>query len=459
MNKKTLNTFGIERSSTVSKMRNMAPKSVPFSVGNSRIWSLGIAIVIFSSLGCKEQPARPETYEPNYLFAKRWSYSEEISTDQFIKDSRLLLTEWFGSPETPQLPPLLKEDEDYEEFLSIEKMKAALGPAVSTTEQPGESGLYQQYCVSCHGETGQGRGTVAASQNPYPRDFRRGLFKYKVTPRNSKPLKTDIASVIRHGLNGSQMRAFSNLSQQQIDALVEYVVFLSVRGELERKLIQTGAQEIDPDESFNPDPSKRERLYDISLKNSTDEKAKKAFKSQVEQASDTLTEIVDAWIAAEDRVKKPALPISFPVAGITSEAELDKKSLAASIEKGRELFKSTGGCSKCHGESAKGDGQQVPDYDEWTKEWTKNIGIDPLDIDELTPFLAIGGLKPQPLLPRNLVEGKFRGGRDPFAVHHRVLHGIDGSPMPAAAIVSNPTEVGLLPDDVWHLVNYVLSLN
>jgi mono/diheme cytochrome c family protein len=67
-------------------------------------------------------------------------------------------------------------------------------------------------------------------------------------------------------------------------------------------------------------------------------------------------------------------------------------------------------------------------------------------------------MKPQPLSPRNLNEGKLRGGRDPLAVYHRIFHGIAGSPMPAAAIAQSTTDVGLQPDDLWHLVNYVLSL-
>jgi mono/diheme cytochrome c family protein len=412
---------------------------------------------MFFFVGCKEQPPTPAAFEPNHLFAHRWAYDQEMSTDRILYDSQDLVTEWFGTPDEPKLPDLFKED-DYAELVSLEKMKPAVGPAVSTTE-PGATGLYRQLCVSCHGETGQGRGTVAASQNPYPRDFRRGLFKYKVTPRNSKPLKADLARTLRQGLTGTQMPLFDKLKDDQIDALVEYVVYLSIRGELERKMIQLGAvDELDPEQAFNEDVSKRERLYDVSLKDSTDEKAQKVFKSQLEQANDLLTEVVDSWIAAEERVKTPAVPTGFPVASVTAEADIDQQALAASIEKGRELFKTTGGCSKCHGESGKGDGIQVPDYDEWTKEWTKAINIDYTDIEELQPFLALGGLKPQPLAPRNLVEGKFRGGREAKALHHRIVHGIDGSPMPAAALVTNPGEVGLQPDDVWHLVNYVLSL-
>ncbi len=76
------------------------------------------------------------------------------------------------------------------------------------------------------------------------------------------------------------MPLFDKLKDEQIDALVEYVVYLSIRGELERKMIQLGAvDELDPEQAFNEDVSKRERLYDVSLKNSTDEKAQKVFKS------------------------------------------------------------------------------------------------------------------------------------------------------------------------------------
>jgi mono/diheme cytochrome c family protein len=255
------------------------------------------------------------------------------------------------------------------------------------------------------------------------------------------------------------MPLFDKLSDKQIDGLVEYVVYLSIRGEFERKLIQTGVMDLDPKEAFNEDPKKRERIYDVSYRGATDELKKKAFEDQLEVASDLLTDIADGWIDAEDSVKKATPPKEIPVLGYTDEKDIDAEALASSIAKGRKLFvDQVAACSKCHGESAKGDGQQLPDYDDWTKEWTKQLELDPTDTEELLPFLARGGMKPQPLSPRNLNEGKFRGGRDPQAVYHRIFHGIAGSPMPAAAIAPSPTDVGLQPDDLWHLVNYVLSL-
>ena len=408
--------------------------------------------------GCRDTEIQSVAFEPNYLWAHRMGYSEEEKpTDQVLSDSRDLLVEWFGTPDHPKLPPLFA-DQDYADLISLEKMRPAVGPAVPGTV-PGDRGLYRQLCVSCHGETGQGRGTVAASQNPYPRDFRRGLYKYKTTARNAKPLKSDLSRTLREGLAGSQMPLFDKLSAAQLEGLVEYVVYLSIRGEFERKLITIGVMDLDPDQAFNPEPKKRERLYDVSYRGSSEEAKKKAFESQVEDATDLLTTIAEEWIEAEELVKEFTPPKEIPVHGLTPENEIDQTVLAASIAKGRELFiNQVSACSKCHGESAKGDGQQIPDYDDWTKEWTKQINIEPTDTENLLPFLARGGMKPQALSPRNLNEGKLRGGRDPRAVYHRIFHGITGSPMPGAAIAASASEPGLHQDELWHLVNYVLSL-
>jgi len=383
--------------------------------------------------------------------------SQDVPTEQFLADSKDLLIDWFGTPDQPKLPPAFA-DSDYADLISLEAMQPAVGAAPESIE-PGDHGLYRQLCASCHGETGQGRGTVAASQNPYPRDFRKGVFKYKSALRNSKPLKSDIAHTLRHGLAGSQMPLFNKLTDKQIDALVDYVIYLSVRGEFERQLLAMGAADLDPEESFNSDPTKRERIYDVSYRGSAVEAEAKSLKEQLSNAEDLLTEIADAWTDAEDEVEEVEAPEDVPVPGLTPESDIDADELAASIAKGRELFVgSVAACSKCHGDSGKGDGKQLADYDEWTKDWTVQINVKPDDLNAILPFMARGGMKPQPILPRNLVEGNFRGGRDPIAVYRRILYGIAGGPMPAAALANKPGEPGLTTDDLWHLVNYVLSL-
>ena len=415
-----------------------------------RIDRVGFALLIGSSaisflFGCAPNKIAPSAFEPNYLYAQALATAEDTPLEQPLSDAQDLLNDWFGALDEPKLPPLFA-DEDYKALLSLNNLELAAGPPVSSVE-PGEKGLYRQLCASCHGESGQGRGPVAASQNPYPREFRHGVFKYKSTPRKYKPTKEDIAKTLQKGLSGTQMPLFNKLSSKQIDALVDYVIFLSIRGELERKLLYNAAYELDLD---------KDRVYNVALKNSKDGESKKKIDSQVETATELLTGIVDVWIDSEESVENFSLP-TFPLFGKATDENRDQ--LAESIAKGKKLFVSEdAACAKCHGASARGDGPQLPDYDDWTKDWTSKIGIKPTEIEKLLPLMARGGMKPQPLKPRNIVEGKFRGGRDPIDLYRRIRYGIVGAPMPAATIVKSADEKGLREDDVWHIVNFVLSI-
>lgn len=403
------------------------------------------AATLSSAVGCRKDDTASLRHEPNYLYASSLEITENMDFNRPLSDSQDLLVEWFGTLNHPKLPPLLKES-GYKDFIDPELLAIAAGPP-STTIEPGETGLYRHQCASCHGESGQGRGPVAASQNPYPREFRFGVFKYKNTPRRYKPTKADLTRSIRRGMAGSQMRAFDKLTDKQVAALVDYVIFLSVRGEFERKLLYSAAHDLDPD---------KDRVYNVALQNSSDSDAKKTLDGQIELATEILTEIVDMWIESPDVEEDIDLP-DLPIFGKSNEE--NRKALEESIARGKQLFASEeAACAKCHGVSAKGDGPQLPDYDDWTKDWTTKIGINPKNTDELIPLMAKGGLKPQPLMPRNLVEGKFRGGRDPQDLYRRIKQGIVGATMPAANIVRSKDEKGLLEEDVWHIVNYILSI-
>jgi mono/diheme cytochrome c family protein len=243
------------------------------------------------------------------------------------------------------------------------------------------------------------------------------------------------------------MPKFTKLSEQQIESLVDYVIYLSIRGELERKLLYLAAYDLDLESA---------RIYNASWKSSSDEKEKSTYQEQVDAATEILTEIADAWKDAPDRVEEFAKP-SCPIFGL--ETDENKSQLTESIEKGQKLFVGdTAACAKCHGQAGKGDGPQAADYDDWTKDWTSKIGIQPTDAEKLLPLMARGGLKPQPLKPRNIVAGHLRGGRDPIDIYRRIRYGIPGATMPAAAMAASEGAPGLTPDDVWHLVNYVLSI-
>jgi mono/diheme cytochrome c family protein len=369
--------------------------------------------MVLALSGCREPNTDANLHEPNYLFAQVMKISQDTEMDPALAKTQGLMKEWFGTTDAPKIPEALREA-PYDTLFTESNLQLAAG-------RSGEPGLYAaQQCASCHGPTGQGRGPVAASQNPYPRDFRPGWFKFKSTMRSSKPLKSDLVRILRKGLSGSQMPIFDKLSDSEIDALVDYTVFLSIRGEFERALLQ-----------------------DAAMDNGEDQ-------------TDLLTTIADRWVDANDSAEELDRP-SFPLVGSETPETADQ--LAASIQKGKELFLGPiAACSQCHGEGGDGAGTKLPDYDDWTKEWTAKIGLNPDNLDEVAPMMALGGMKPQHLKPRSIVEGHLRGGREPIDVYRRIRYGISGSPMPAASLAATSEESGLQPDDLWHLVNYVLSI-
>jgi mono/diheme cytochrome c family protein len=228
------------------------------------------------------------------------------------------------------------------------------------------------------------------------------------------------------------MPSFKLLSEVEIDALVEYVKYLSIRGEVERMLVEEMAIELDEGELLvDPDDPQGSMEFIVE---------------------DFLATVVAKWQRAESEVTPvPARP------------EMDDEEMLASVERGRDLFYGAiANCVKCHGLAQLGDGQQ-DDYDEWAKDFHDLTSVASADerqkiVDEL---VSLGGLPPRNIIPRNLRLGVYRGGRRPVDIYWRILNGIEGSPMPAAVLRppgAPPESKGLSPDDLWDIVNYVQAL-
>ncbi|RPI82931.1 MAG: hypothetical protein EHM42_08935 [Planctomycetaceae bacterium] len=166
--------------------------------------------------------------------------------------------------------------------------------------------LYGRYCVICHGVTGDGAGIVADLVEPRPRDFRRGVFKFQSTPYGARPLRGDLARTIARGMPGTLMPAFGRLTKSECDAIVDYVLALARRGELERELALAAAV----DDELTP------LLVD-----------------------QTVDDILFAWREAEGQTVQPLSP--------------QPEFTAERVNRGREAFVARG-CAKCHGEDGKG---------------------------------------------------------------------------------------------------------
>lgn len=94
--------------------------------------------------------------------------------------------------------------------------------------------VYKHMCVFCHGEDGNGGGKATSYLYPWPRDFRKGIFKYRSTPSGSLPRDEDIYRAIKKGIAGSAMPGWEDaLSEDEIRAVVLYIKKFSNRFDTE----------------------------------------------------------------------------------------------------------------------------------------------------------------------------------------------------------------------------------
>jgi mono/diheme cytochrome c family protein len=166
--------------------------------------------------------------------------------------------------------------------------------------------IYSRYCVQCHGVNGDGKGLAAEYLLPKPRNYLMGIFKFTSTTYGSKPLREDLLRTVKRGIRGTSMPSFPLLPPKDLEAVVDYVLALTRRGELETKL----ADQAEFDEQI-----------------------------EAEKVPDLVKEIVTRWDAARGQVVYP----STPMPTFTQ----------VNVDKGKEAFL-TNGCAKCHGEDGRG---------------------------------------------------------------------------------------------------------
>jgi len=83
--------------------------------------------------------------------------------------------------------------------------------------------LYQEYCASCHGVSGDGTGDLAYLVYPKPRDFTGGKFKIKSTLPGLPPTDDDLFKTISQGMPGTAMPAFNFLKDDEIKSLTDVI--------------------------------------------------------------------------------------------------------------------------------------------------------------------------------------------------------------------------------------------
>ena len=311
--------------------------------------------------------------------------------------------------------------------------------------------VYREHCVHCHGTSGDGNGPTAQYLNPLPRDYRLGRFKFTSTSRDSRASRADLQRTVQEGIPGTYMPSFLLLAEDDLEAVVEYVRWLAMRGEYELKMVTEFETDFS-EKAVQNQVRNSQLLYasqlaaweqskqgdrpeppnESAIRRELNEDLQSALEGFAETADDLATEVAEAWSNAElpESVIRPTEPRT-----ITHES--DPESWRQSLANGRKYYMEN--CSNCHGPTGRGDGAQVFAFQ--TIPGT----------DETYPEPGLFDDWGNPIDPRNLTRGVYRGGRRPIDLYRRVHQGIPGTPMP-------PFSSKLTDPQIWDLVNYVMSL-
>jgi mono/diheme cytochrome c family protein len=115
---------------------------------------------------------------------------------------------------------------------------------------------YLEYCVSCHGVKGDGKGISSKGLYPPPRNFTLGLFKFGTTLSGELPRDEDLMKIIRHGLNGSAMLPW-DISDERLYAVTQYIkTFAPTVWEQKDKALA-------PQVTLTPDPFVANKSYAV----------------------------------------------------------------------------------------------------------------------------------------------------------------------------------------------------
>lgn len=271
-------------------------------IGNASLLALGTLLLA----GCER--ATPLVYEP--------SPKVKALSAEFQSKIGEILRENCGTPAEPKL----------------------LGnSSVPLAHLKHGAAVYARQCAQCHGTTGDGNGPAAVHLVPRPRDYRLGTFKFTTTGYGAKPVRDDLVRVVTRGIAGTSMPSFALMSKKDFEAVIDYVLVLTHRGELEFML-----------------------AYEAELEEEI----------AAERVPEMIDEILEKWRAAQSSVIQPTIP----------QPVFTSQHLAA----GKQAFL-TKGCSKCHGDDGRGQSRE-------------NLGIDgwgfPTKAADLTSGMLRGGTQP-----------------------------------------------------------------
>jgi mono/diheme cytochrome c family protein len=100
---------------------------------------------------------------------------------------------------------------------------AGTGAAAESAAVREGRALYGHYCAGCHGDRGDGRGPAAEMLIVKPRDFTKGIFKFRSTAAGSLPTDDDLVRTLTRGVYRTSMPSWQLLPERERRAIVAYV--------------------------------------------------------------------------------------------------------------------------------------------------------------------------------------------------------------------------------------------
>ena len=294
--------------------------------------------------------------------------------------------------------------------------------------------VYMRNCMHCHGVTGDGAGPTGEFLNPRPRDYRNGQFKFTSTKPGEKACRDDLHRIVKYGIPGTYMPSFLLLGENETEAVIEYIRWLAIRGEFEKRMVTELSGDYSEKsiaDSVNKAKEAGEKAPSLSkaIKAAAEEFGKYSKEDYPAAVEETASFLADAWTRADE-------PDTVIVPSVQRVADSPE-----SRERGRLLYMSDKTkCYTCHGMTGRGDGSATEDR------WPKPGSTEKYDKPGLHDEWGF------PLKPRNLTLGQYRGGRRPVDIFRRMYAGIKGTPMPAFG------GTALKDEEIWDLVNFVMSL-
>jgi len=295
--------------------------------------------------------------------------------------------------------------------------------------------LYAVHCQHCHGVSGDGNGPTAEYLNPLPRDYRQGIFKFTLTQAQERASRVDLARTIEDGIPGTYMPSFKLLTPDESESIIEYVLWLAMRGETEYQLVRFLTEDYSKASVLDRVKSGVEKKKAGEEDYETYASIREEFITAVNDPEDMpmeLDSIVELIVSRWTTAQEPEAVVAPQENRVAYDAR--------SIAHGRQLYMSNDlNCVACHGDAGYGDGPQ-------TYSITKDLETGK-ENEQPGLYDAWG----KPVQPRNLHTGIYRGGRRPIDLYARVHAGIKGTPMPAFG-------AKLKDQDIWDIVNFIYSV-